>query len=143
VMLRAPLPDSKPRILCNFLTIDEDRESMLAGMRIALEIAAQGPLRAVERAPFSVPESDSDEDLMRFVERAGQSVYHPTSTCAMGSVVDSQLRVFGVEGLRVVDASVLHEVTRGNTNAPVIMVAERAAELIRVGAGEVAAAGSQ
>src|SRR5450755_5094077 len=53
VMLRAPLPDSKPRVLCNFLTTDEDRESMLAGMRIALEIARQSPLRAVEREPFS------------------------------------------------------------------------------------------
>ena len=134
VMLRAPLPDSKPRILCNFLTTEEDRESMLAGMRIALEIAAQPRLRAVERAPFSVPESDSDEDLMRFIARAGQSVYHPTSSCAMGSVVDSELRVYGVQGLRVVDASVLPEVTRGNTNAPVIMVAERAADLIRSGA---------
>ncbi len=131
VMLRAPLPDSKPRILCNFLTTEEDRESMLAGMRIALEIADQAPLRAVERAPFSVPESDSDEDLLRFAERVGQSVYHPTSTCAMGSVVDSELRVYGVEGLRVVDASVLPQITRGNTNAPVIMVAERAADLIR------------
>ena len=81
---------------------------MLAGMRMALEIAAQEPLRkAVERAPFSVPESDSDEDLMAFVRRAGQSVYHPTSTCAMGSVVDSELRVYGFEGLRVVDASVM------------------------------------
>ncbi len=135
VMLRAPLPDSKPRILCNFLTTDEDRESMLAGMRIALEIANQAPLQAAARAPFSVPASDSDEDVMRFVERAGQSVYHPTSTCAMGSVVDSELRVFGFDGLRVVDASVLPEVTRGNTNAPVIMVAERAADLIRSAAG--------
>ncbi len=130
-MLRAPLPDSKPRVLCNFLTTEEDRESMLAGMRIALEIANQAPLRTVERAPFSVPESDSDEDMMRFAERVGQSVYHPTSTCAMGSVVDSELRVYGVEGLRVVDASVMPEVTRGNTNAPVIMLAERAADLIR------------
>ncbi len=131
VMLRAPLPDSKPRILCNFLTTEDDRQSMLAGMRIALEIAKQAPLRTVERAPFSVPESNSDEDLMRFVERAGQSVYHPTSTCAMGSVVDSELRVLGFDGLRVADASVLPEVTRGNTNAPVIMVAERAADIIK------------
>lgn len=140
VMLRAPLPDSKPRVLCNFLTTDEDRESMLAGMRIALEIAGQAPLRAIERGPFSVPESDSDEDLMSFVERAGQSVYHPTSTCAMGSVVDSELRVYGVEGLRVADASVLPEVTRGNTNAPVIMVAERAADMIRSGAAATSVA---
>ncbi len=130
VMLRAPLPDSKPRVLCNFLTTDEDRASMLAGLRLALEIAEQEPLRAVQRAPFSVPESDSDHDLMAFARRAGQSVYHPTSTCAMGSVVDSQLRVYGFGGLRVVDASVMPEITRGNTNAPVIMIAERAADLI-------------
>jgi choline dehydrogenase len=141
VMLRAPLPDSKPRVLCNFLTTDEDRESMLAGMRIALEIARQRPLRAVEREPFSVPESDSDEDLMAFARRAGQSVYHPTSTCAMGSVVDSELRVYGFEGLRVVDASVMPEITRGNTNAPTIMIAERAADLIRTGAEAHAGAG--
>jgi choline dehydrogenase len=133
VMLRAPLPDSKPRVLCNFLTTDEDRQSMLAGLRMALEIAAQAPLKAVEREPFSVPESDSDADLMAFARRAGQSVYHPTSTCAMGSVVDSELRVYGFEGLRVVDASVMPEITRGNTNAPTIMIAERAADLIRAG----------
>jgi len=137
VMLRAPLPDSKPRVLCNFLTTPEDRESMLHGMRIALEIARQEPLRAVERAAFSVPESHSDADLLAFARRAGQSVYHPTSTCAMGAVVDSELRVYGFEGLRVVDASVMPQITRGNTNAPVTMIAERAADLIR-GAGRLA-----
>jgi choline dehydrogenase len=141
VMLRAPLPDSKPRVLCNFLTTDEDRESMLIGLRMALEIARQEPLRAVERAPFSVPESDSDDHLMAFARRAGQSVYHPTSTCAMGSVVDAELRVYGCDGLRVVDASVMPSITRGNTNAPVIMIAERAADLIRAGSGAHAAAG--
>jgi choline dehydrogenase len=141
VMLRAPLPDSKPRVLCNFLTTDEDRASMLAGIRIALQIAAQEPLRAVERAPFSVPESDSDEDLWSFIERASQSVYHATSTCAIGSVVDPELRVYGFEGLRVVDASVMPRITRGNTNAPVIMIAERAADLLTAGSGATAAAG--
>jgi choline dehydrogenase-like flavoprotein len=141
VMLRAPLPDSKPRVLCNFLTTEDDRQSMLEGMRMALEIARQAPLRAVEREPFSVPESDSDEDLMAFIRRAGQSVYHPTSTCAMGSVVDPQLRVYGFEGLRVVDASVMPKITRGNTNAPVIMIAERAADLIRAASATQATAG--
>jgi choline dehydrogenase len=141
VMLRSPLPDSKPRVLCNFLTTEEDRETMLAGMRMALEIARQPALRAVERAPFSVPDSDSDEDLMAFIRRVGQSVYHPTSTCAMGSVVDSQLRVYGFEGLRVVDASVMPEITRANTNAAVIMIAERGADLIKASSGSEAAAG--
>jgi choline dehydrogenase len=141
VMLRAPLPDSKPRVLCNFLTSEEDKASMLAGLRMALEIAAQAPLKAVEREPFSVPASDSDEDLMAFARRAGQSVYHPTSTCAIGSVVDSELRVYGFDGLRVIDASVMPTITRGNTNAPTIMIAERAADLIRAGAGAQATAG--
>ena len=114
---------------------------MLAGMRMALAIAEQSALRAIERAPFSVPESGSDEDLMAFIKRVSQTVYHATSSCAMGSVVDSELRVFGFEGLRVVDASVMPTVTRGNTNAPVMMIAERAADLIRAGAGATATAG--
>jgi choline dehydrogenase-like flavoprotein len=134
-MLRAPLPDSKPRVLCNFLTTEEDRRSMRDGMRLALQIASEAPLQAVQRGPFSVPESDSDADLDAFVRRAAQSVYHPTSTCAIGSVVDPELRVYGVEGLRVVDASVMPRITRGNTNAPTIMVAERAADLIAAASG--------
>jgi choline dehydrogenase-like flavoprotein len=130
VMLRAPLPDSKPRVLCNFLTTEEDRQSVIAGMRLALEMAEQPALKAVEQGPFSVPESDSDEDILEFVRRAGQSVYHPTSTCAMGAVVDSELRVLGTQGLRVVDASVMPAITRANTHAPTVMIAEKAADLI-------------
>jgi choline dehydrogenase-like flavoprotein len=130
VMLRAPLADSKPRVLCNFLTTEEDRQCMIVGMRMALEIAAQEPLRKAVRRPFSVPAGDSDDEIMDFVRRAGQSVYHPTSTCAIGSVVDPQLRVYGVDGLRVADASVMPTITRANTNAATIMVAEKAADLI-------------
>ena len=130
VMLRAPLPDSKPRVLCNFLTTGEDRRSMIAGVRMALEIAEQEPLKKAARKAFSVPAGDSDEEIMDWVRRAGQSVYHPTSTCAIGSVVDPQLRVYGVEGLRVADASVMPTVTRANTNAATIMIAEKAADLI-------------
>ncbi len=130
VMLRTPMADSKPRVLCNFLTTEEDRQSMIAGVRIALEIAAQPALKAVERAPFSVPASGSDEDILAWARRVGQPVYHPTSTCAMGSVVDSELRVFGVEGLRIVDASVMPTVTRANTHASTMMIAEKAADLI-------------
>jgi choline dehydrogenase-like flavoprotein len=71
---------------------------------------------------------------MDFVQRRGHTVYHPVGTCAMGSVVDSELRVLGVEGLRVADASVMPTVCRGNTNAPTIAIAEKAADLIRGGA---------
>ena len=131
VMLRAPLPDSKPRVLCNFLTAEEDRRTLVEGVRIALEIAAQPALKAVEREPFSVPASSSDEDILAWAQAAGQSVYHPTSTCAMGEVVDPELCVFGTTGLRVVDASVMPTITRANTNAATIMIAEKAADLIR------------
>jgi choline dehydrogenase-like flavoprotein len=139
VMLRAPLPDSKPRVLCNFLTTEEDRRSLVEGVRIALEIAAQPALKAVERGAFSVPASSSDEDILAWAAGAGQSVYHPTSTCAMGEVVDPELRVYGVEGLRVADASVMPTVTRANTNAATIMIAEKAADLIRSRAPDQAA----
>ena len=130
-MLRAPLPDSKPRVLCNFLTTGEDRRSLIEGVRIALEIASQPALKAVEREPFSVPASSSDDDILAWAQTAGQSVYHPTSTCAMGEVVDPELRVLGIDGLRVADASVMPTITRANTNAATIMIAEKAADLIR------------
>jgi choline dehydrogenase len=130
VGLRTPMADSKPTVLCNFLTTEEDRASMLAGVRIALEIAGQAPLEALAREPLSVPASDSEKDIFDWVRRASQTVYHPTSTCAMGAVVDSELRVHGVEGLRVIDASVMPTITRGNTNAATIMIAEKGADLI-------------
>jgi choline dehydrogenase-like flavoprotein len=78
-----------------------------------------------------VPDDAGDAAIMRFVERAGQTVYHPTSTCAIGAVVDPQLRVYGIEGLRVVDASVMPTITRANTNAATIMIAEKGADLIK------------
>jgi choline dehydrogenase len=130
VGLRTPMADSKPTVLCNFLTTDEDRASMLEGVRIALEIASQPALRAIEREPLSVPASDSEDDIFDWVRRASQTVYHPTSTCAMGAVVDAELRVYGVEGLRVVDASVMPKIIRANTNAATTMIAEKAADMI-------------
>jgi choline dehydrogenase-like flavoprotein len=98
-------------------------------------------LKAVERAPFSIPASDSDEDILAWLRRVSQPVYHPTSTCAMGSVVDSELRVYGVEGLRIVDASVMPTITRANTHAPTMMIAEKASDLI-LGKTPLAASGT-
>ena len=141
VMLRSPMPLAKPRVVCNFLTTDEDRASMLAGLRMALEMAEQPALREVIDRPFRVPDSHSDEDLMAFARREGMTVFHPTSTCPMGSVVDAELRVYGVTGLRVADASVMPEITRANTNAATIMIAEKAADLIRSGSPAQTAAG--
>jgi choline dehydrogenase len=141
VMLRSPMPLAKPRIVCNFLTTEEDRASMVAGLRMALAMAEQPALRAVIDQPFRVPESDSDEDLLAFARREGMTVFHPACTCAMGAVVDSELKVYGVDGLRVADASVMPEITRANTNAATIMIAEKAADLIRSGAAAPATAG--
>jgi choline dehydrogenase len=130
VMLRTPMPDSKPIVASNLMTTDEDRACMIAGITKALEVAEQEPLQKAIRRAFSVPTGNSDDEIIDFVRRAAQTVYHPTSTCAIGSVVDPELRVYGVEGLRVADASVMPTITRGNTNATAIMIGEKAADLI-------------
>jgi choline dehydrogenase-like flavoprotein len=140
VSLRTGMPDSKPRILHNYLATEEDRQSILAGMRIAMDIAGQPALTSITTGPFDAPASDSDADLTEFVRRRAQTLYHPTSTCAIGAVVDGELNVYGLQGLRVVDASVMPSIVRGNTNAPTIMIAEKAAELIRAGARQVSGA---
>jgi choline dehydrogenase-like flavoprotein len=131
VTLRSPVFHAKPRILHNYLATEEDRRAMIEGMRIAMDVGERPALDRARGARFAYPESDSDADLMDFIQRRTHTVYHPVSTCSMGEVVDSELRVLGVEGLRVVDASVMPSVPRGNTNAPVIMVAEKAADMIR------------
>ncbi len=136
VTLRSSDPSDKPKILTNSLTEPEDVASMVAGMELAREIAAQEPMRSTitrELKPGSgVSGRDELESALR--DRV-ELIYHPVGTCRMGSddgaVVDSELRVRGLEGLRVVDASVMPVIPGGNTNAPVIMIAERAADLIR------------
>jgi choline dehydrogenase len=131
VTLRSRLPHAKPRILHNYYATEHDTRTMIDGTRVALEIASRPALRKLRRADWAVPESDSDGDILDFVRRNTRTIFHPAGTCAMGAVVDSELRVHGAERLRVVDASVMPVVPRGNTNAPVIMVAEKAADLIR------------
>jgi choline dehydrogenase-like flavoprotein len=144
VSLRAPMADSKPRVAPSFLTTEEDVRTIVEGVRIALEIASRPALRAIQREALSVPASDSERDILDWVRRVAQTVYHPTSTCAMGAVVDSELRVHGTEGLRVVDASVMPTITRANTHATTLMIAEKASDLIRgktpLAAAELAAA---
>jgi len=131
VTLRNRLPHAKPRILHNYYATEDDRRSVIDGTRVALEIASRPALRKLHKADWAVPESGSDTDILAFVRRNTRTIFHPVGTCAMGTVVDAELRVHGVERLRVVDASVMPTIPRGNTNAPTIMVAEKAADLIR------------
>jgi len=142
VRLRSDDPRHKPAIDPGYLYAAEDMEPLLSGLRMAREFAAAGPLAkhcTVEMAPG--PAVRTDEELREFIRQDLGTLYHPVGTCAMGgdsrlaasrltSVVDPELRVRGVEGLRVVDASVIPALPRGNTNAPVIAIAERAADLI-------------
>ncbi len=137
VWLRSADPAAKPRIITNSLSEPEDLESLLAGMELARTIAAQSPLAEVvvkELKPGTgvVDRAELEADLRRRVDL----LYHPAGTARMSdthteAVVDSQLRVHGLQGLRVIDASVFPVIPGGNTNAPTIMVAERGADLIR------------
>ncbi len=134
--LRSADPTAPPRILTNMLVQQEDVAAMVEGVKIARRIAASGPLAELcgaELLPGS-PVSD-DDDIEADLRRRVETLYHPVGTCRMGSdegaVVDPQTRVRGIEGLRVVDASIMPLIPGGNTHAPTVMVAERAADLIR------------
>jgi 4-pyridoxate dehydrogenase len=125
-------PRAKPRVFQNFLTVEEDLNVLRAGLRMAREVGRQSPLE-----PFVASEVtpvDSDAQIDAHIRATGITVHHPAGTCRMGadggSVVDPELRVRGVDALRVVDASVFPDLVGGNINAPVIMIAEKAADLI-------------
>jgi choline dehydrogenase-like flavoprotein len=134
--LRSADPEVKPELVGNHLAEPEDLASLIAAFRVLREIGRTEPLNSV-RGPELVPGPDveSDSEIEAFLRRETELLYHPVGTCRMGSdqraVVDPQLRVNGVEGLRVADASVMPVITGGNTNAPTIMIGEKAAEMIR------------
>ena len=128
----------KPLIDPNYLGDPEgfDMKMMVECAKISREIFAQAAFNPYRGAPIHPTRTDlSDAELVEFIRAKAESVYHPVGTCRMGddaaSVVDAQLRVRGVDGLRVIDASVMPALPSGNTNAPTIMIAERAADLIR------------
>jgi choline dehydrogenase-like flavoprotein len=140
VKIRSRVPTAKPRILHNYAVTDQDRATLIAGVRRCVEIAQQPALQAVSNEAYGIPAGDDDASILAHIERNSTTLYHPVASCAMGKVVDAELRVLGMEGLRVVDASVMPTLVRGNTNAPTIMIAERAADLIRGRTPESAAA---
>src|SRR3954447_13575705 len=133
VRLGSADPTAKPIVRNAFYEAEADMARMMDAVRLAEEICAQPSLQPYCADPFTVPAGDSEDALRAHIARTTFEVYHPVGTCAIGSVVDSELRVEGLEALRVIDASVMPTVPRGNTNAPTIAIAERAADLIRHG----------
>ncbi len=138
VRLASPDPREKPKVFFNYLSQPEDWVEMRACVRLTREIFAQhafDPYRGREIQPGE--QVRSDEEIDEFIRQHVESAYHPSCTCRMGSasnplaVVDPQTRVIGLEGLRVVDSSIMPSITTGNLNAPTIMLAEKAADHIR------------
>ncbi|WP_158932372.1 GMC family oxidoreductase [Acidisphaera sp. S103] len=133
-------PRRQPAINFNFLSSPIDAELTVRAIRIAQSVMrapALADLRVTEIAPGT--DLKTDDEIIDWVKRAAETTYHPVGTCKMGvdamAVVDPRLRVHGVEGLRVADASIMPTLTSGNTNAPSIMIGEKAAELVLQGAG--------
>ena len=137
VRVKSPDPLAAPAMQANYLSTPNDRATLVAGIRLARRVAATralSPYVAGEYLPG--PEAVTDDDLLEFARAKGATIFHPSGTCKMGpasdplAVVDPQLRVHGIGNLRVVDCSIMPTLVSGNTNAPVIMIAEKAAEMI-------------
>jgi len=139
ITLASPDPHAKALIHANYLATETDRRCMLEGVKLGRRLAAtraMAPWVAGEIAPG--PEAISDEDMLAWIRRTGGTIYHPSGTCRMGSdsesVVDPELRLRGIEGLRVADASIMPTVVSGNTNAACIMIGEKCADMVKAAA---------
>lgn len=138
IRIRSSNPLEPPEMQPNYLSTDLDRRTAVAGVRAARSIAQSNAMAPyVKREVKPGPEFDTDDALLEFARDNGATIFHPSCTCRMGpasdpmAVVDARLRVRGVDGLRVVDASAMPLLVSGNTNAPVVMMAEKAVDMIR------------
>lgn len=136
IRIRSRDPAQPPEMQPNYLSTQRDRATAVAGVKAARAIAASPAMRPyVRREVKPGPDATSDADLLEFCRNNGATIFHPSGTCRMGSdplaVVDARLRVRGVGGLRVIDCSVMPTLVSGNTNAPAVMMAEKAVDLIR------------
>ena len=135
IMATSPDPLARPAIKPNYLSAHTDELALLGGTRHVRRIFAAPALKQHSEGEISPgPDLQSDADLLAYARRAGNTLYHPVGTCRMGedprAVVDSRLRVHGIQGLRVIDASVMPTITSGNTNTPTIMIADRGARFV-------------
>jgi choline dehydrogenase len=135
IRIKSADPSVYPSIQPNYLSDPIDQEAIVAGLRWARKIAMQDALRPYIESEMQPGDSvKTDAEFLAFARAAGATIYHPVGTCQMGhgprAVVDPQLRVHGIEGLRVVDASIMPRLISGNTNAPTIMIAEKASDMI-------------
>ena len=139
IRIKSTDPFAPPEMQPNYLSTPHDRASALAGLKAARAIAAAPAMRAyVKREVKPGPDANDDSALLEFCRNNGATIFHPSGTCRMGNgamaVVDARLRVHGVDGLRVIDCSAMPVLVSGNTNAPVVMMAEKAADMIRADA---------
>ncbi|MCW1968325.1 MAG: choline dehydrogenase [Anaerolineae bacterium] len=133
--LRSASPNDAPVIVPNYLSDEADLRTMLAGVKLARQVAAAKPLDAYRGAEFWPGAAvQGDDALIAYIRQRSETLYHPIGTCKMGqdplAVVDTQLRVHGVSGLRVADASIMPTINNGHTHAPVVMIGEKAADLL-------------
>jgi choline dehydrogenase len=136
IRLRSADPTAAPVIDPRYFSAREDLDLLVAGVKLSREIAATAPLAGMlGKEVFPGPDAKSDDDLRASIRKYCNTIFHPTGTCKMGTdalaVVDSELRVRGLRGLRVADASIMPTIVGGNTNAPTIMIAERCADLVQ------------
>ncbi len=144
IKLKSPDPFDAPAVYSNYRATETDQRTIIAGLKLCRRILATPQMQSFIEAEFEPGSAvESDEELLDYARRRGGTVYHPTSTCKMGNdpmaVVDPELRVHGVDGLRVADASIMPTVVSGNTNAAAIMIGEKAADMVRRPAARMAA----